>query len=436
MREIRKIQDRLAKKGVSDFEIFFGRSRGVTLEVEDQCLDSHEVENEMGYAIRVIKDGRMGFAYGTDLASIDWVVDSAQKSAYFEEASQAWGFSKVYPKVSNWDDSFLASDQEKIDRVRSMEAKAKSVDPRIEGVKQASYSDGASEITLAYSDGRVLHHEFTSYEMSLMVIARDSDSQTTFDSISSPFLKDLDGTHLATSTAKRALELLGGHRIKNYKGPIVLDRMVMTEIIGLLAPSTTVDNIHKKNSFLVGKKGQKIYSDLVTLIDDGVYRTGCNSRPFDAEGSASQTTLVVNQGTVQQFLYDAYWAGREGENSTGNAVRQEFLSRPKLNISNFYLKPGTASLGELFKKMENGIYVSEAIGMHTADPISGNFSVGIQGQVIKNGKKAASIRSMALTGNLHELLNRVVAVGSDLKFHGDCGAPSVLFSQAEISGES
>jgi PmbA protein len=124
-----------------------------------------------------------------------------------------------------------------------------------------------------------------------------------------------------------------------------------------------------------------------------------------------------------------------GTDNTGNAVRASFSSMPRVGGSNLYLAPGELSLEELFGLCGRGLYVTEVIGMHTADPISGDFSVGIEGMWIDGGMVAYPVRGVTIAGNMNEFLRDISAVANDLKFHSRCGAPSVLLSELTISGD-
>ena len=171
------------------------------------------------------------------------------------------------------------------------------------------------------------------------------------------------------------------------------------------------------------------------MIDDGLYPLGPETSPFDSEGTPCQTTKVIDKGVVKTFLYDSYWARKDKVNSTGNSLRDSTIDEPDLDITNFYVQKGETSHEDLIKKLEKGVLVTEVIGMHTADPISGDFSVGIQGFMIQKGTIGHPIKSVALSGNLHDFFSNVVEVGNNLKFHGNYGSPSLLIKEASISGD-
>lgn len=436
------IKDSLARKNFENFEIYLKRNKGISLEVKDLQLENLENQIHFGFGIRLLKDNRLGFAFGTDLSqtSLDYLIDQALLSSQVMLCDSNYDWTPVglnYPSLSNRDSSFeKKSLQEKIALALEMEKTARGYDSKIKNVRYVSYADSLEEICLFNSYGLYLTEKRTGHSLSIMAVSEEkSDSESSCETFFSPFWSDLNPKELALKAAKQAVDLLGGKKIPNYRGSAILYSRIVSDMLGILAPSATAENIHKKNSFLVGKKDKKIYSSEITLMDDGLYPKGEETKPFDDEGIPRQSTSLIEKGVVRQFLYDSYWARHDKTTSTGNATRGSPLHKPHLDISNFYLKPQEASFDDLMRQLDRGLLITEVIGMHTADPISGDFSVGIQGFIIKNGKEKIPFRSVALTGNLHEVFSRVIKVGSDLKFYGSIGAPSLLIDDLSVSGE-
>lgn len=439
---LNKIKNCATKKRIKDFEIYIEKVSGMTVEVKEGKVDSIDYDNSLGYGIRIIKNNRMGFSFGTDFSAdaIRFVVDRAVSSANHStpNVNNGWGMkTSHYPKIKNHDSSLKKrSKEEKISLAQKMEETALQYDKRVKRVRYANYQESYEEVHLFNSSGIELNHKKSDCELSMMAVAESrDDSEMAQDSVSSPFFEDLNPSQLGEGVAEEAVGRLGGQRIPNYKGPIVINPSVAVDMLEVLMPSLLAENIHKKNSFLIGKLGKTIYLPTVTLVDDGLYEKGERAFPFDAEGTPRQRTRVVDKGVVRQFLYDSFWANHDSCSSTGNSFRENPLSQPELAVSNFYLQKGKESPPRLFKKMNDGILITEAIGVHTADPISGDFSVGVQGYLIRGGKKSQPVRSVALAGNLHQLFANIDSVGSDLKFYGETGSPSILIREASISGE-
>jgi PmbA protein len=243
------------------------------------------------------------------------------------------------------------------------------------------------------------------------------------------------------SAGRKALERLGGKRIPTGVYPVLIRNQVASEFLSLLAHSFFADQVQKGKSPLKGKQGERFFSPLLTIVDDGLYLKGISTAPFDGEGMPSQRTVLVAQGELTHYLYDRYWANRENlfspgfqAESTGNSRRHGIKSPPGVGISNFFIVPGDLVFPKLLEGFLHGMVVEEVMGLHTVDPISGDFSLGCSGDWIDRGQKVHPVKSIAIAGNLFDLFRRVIGVGEDLRFFGDVGAPSLLIDELLISG--
>ncbi len=439
--ELQKIKEVLAKQKIRHYEIFVKQSQGTTIEVKDLKLNALENQNTIGFGLRIVENQRVGFGYGTDFSdtALDSIVHNTRSTALVMEVNPFFQMVQKMdslPGLKNRDQAFESiTALQRLQTALALEEEARRFDPRIQRVRYATYSDSKEETLLVNSAGLEASFESTGFSISLMAVAEEGEeSETSFESFYSPFFSDLNSQALAQLSASQAVALLGGKRIPNYRGPVIMNQQVGGEMLEVLSPSMTAENVHKKNSFLIGKMGKKIYADSVTLIDNGLYPKGEATQPIDDEGTPCQETLLIERGVVKALLYDRTWGKKEGTPSTGNAFREKATSVPQLTSSNFYLHPGSDSQEALMKKMGNGLLITEVIGMHTADPISGDFSVGVQGFEVKQGKKGPPFRSVALTDNLHHIFSKIIAVADDLKFFGSTGSPSFLVEEASVSG--
>jgi PmbA protein len=262
-----------------------------------------------------------------------------------------------------------------------------------------------------------------------------------WDFDASHFFKDLDVEKVGRSAGTKALERLGGKRIPTGVYPVLIRNEVASEFLSLLAHSFFADQVQKGKSPLKGKRGEKFFSPLLTIVDDGLYSKGISTAPFDGEGMPSQRTVLVAQGELTHYLYDRYWANRENlfspgsrVESTGNSRRHGIKSPPGVGISNFFIDPENIGIPKLLEGFLHGIVVEEVMGLHTVDPISGDFSLGCSGDWIDGGRKVHAVKSIAIAGNLFELFRRVIGIGEDLRFFGGVGAPSLLIDEVLISG--
>ncbi|MEE8328930.1 MAG: metallopeptidase TldD-related protein, partial [Thermodesulfovibrionia bacterium] len=158
---------------------------------------------------------------------------------------------------------------------------------------------------------------------------------------------------------------------------------------------------------------------------------------------------IVSGGMLQGFIHNTYTANKEGVMSTGNASRKSFKGLPNIEITNLYIEPGirqgsqltadrqahteTEKGKDLIKSVSRGLLILEAMGVHTANPVSGDFSIGISGLWIEGGKITYPVKEAIMSGNILELFKRIEGVGHDLRFYGKIGTPSLLIGQMDIS---
>jgi PmbA protein len=207
--------------------------------------------------------------------------------------------------------------------------------------------------------------------------------------------------------------------------------------MGIFASLLSSENVQKGKSLLSGKLGKKVISHKINIIDNGLLRGKLGSSPVDDEGVSCREKSLIREGILLGYLYNTYTAKKDGVSSTGNAVRRGFSGLPSVGISNLYIeavsKTNVMGLKEIFKSVDKCLYVTEAMGVHTANPVSGEFSIGISGLWIEKGEIAFPVKEAVISGNILSLFDNIEAVGDDLIFFGSIGTPSLLFGPTDIS---
>jgi PmbA protein len=262
---------------------------------------------------------------------------------------------------------------------------------------------------------------------------QNGDSQMGGDYGFSNYLDGLTIEKVAKSAAGYATELLGAGDAPTLKCPAVFRNSVIAELIEFLAPSFSAENIDKGRSMLAQKKGQLIFAEQITLVDDGLLPGGYATSPFDGEGIPSGKTILVDGGFCANFLYDGYYAKKFATDPTGSAQRG-IKSPPSIGFNNLYMTNGKKSLDQLCDGISRGILITDLMGVHTANPVTGDFSLGASGILIENGKLTRPVRGFAVAGNVLDVFRKMTDVGSDQKFFGNVGAPSARISEISISG--
>lgn len=432
---------RLKNLNPDQFELYFERRATTRIDSKDREIDTFSHAEDVGLAVRLIKDGRLGFSFTTSLekGAIQKAVDTAfEVASHMPEDPYAalHSFSSsVYPNVDNLDTRGLKVPlSQKMALAKELEAFTREADPRITGVRAASISENTTEIYLVDSQGEQIRQESTLYTASTDCKAEaNGDSQTGSEFGFSNYLDTLDVKSVAKQAADYAIERLGSQPAPTMQCPAVFRNSVVAELLDFLSASFSAENQDKGRSMLTGKIGQAIFSDHFTLIDDGLMDGGYGTSPFDGEGVPSRKTTLVDEGCLKGALYDSYYARKSGMEPTGSSVRG-IKSPPSIGFSNLYLQKGEKSFKQLLDGILKGILITELMGIHTANPVTGDFSLGASGILIEKGKLTTPVRGFAVAGNLLDVFRKITDIGSDLRFFGSVGAPSIRTGEISIGG--
>ena len=438
---INYLKNNLEKTDCDHYEIYISQVASTSIEVKDQNIDCFTTAQSTGLSLRVIKDSRIGFSYTTLLTpeSFDKIISNALTSGMNSSPDELYGFpdKPIHPVTHNLLDSHfnLLSKDNKIERLKQIERDSFAVDKRITKIRKASYYEQKVSRELVNSHGLNLSHSDTLFTTSIVVVAEENgDSQVGWDFDFNRFYSGLQTDTLGSSASKKALSLLGAQSTASFRGPVVLDSSVAYQFLGILAQSFMAESAQKKKSILQGKLDKKIFSEKLSIVDDGLYPGGMSTAPFDGEGVAKQRTDLVDRGIFTSFLYDTYCAKKDKTQSTGNSSRGSIKSPPHMGYSNLYIQAGKNSQDDIFSSVDRGLFVNDVMGIHTANPITGDFSLGINGFLIAGGKKGPPVKGMALSGNILDLFNDITLVGNDLRFYGKIGSPTIMIGEMDISG--
>jgi len=431
----------LVEDGGAQGEAYLQRRRQLKIEVREGRVETLQQAGDHGLGLRVIKDSRPGFAYTTDL-SREGLARVAREAVANAAAAAADAERRFPPPAAPVEGLFLYDEDvrrvpvpEKIDLALAMEREARATDARVNIIESSVYQDEEVEIEVANSAG--LSHAYRAAHFVVyldLVASADGDSQTGFAMDQALRYRDLKFTQVGREAARRAVDQLGAKPVPTRAMTVLLDPYVAGGFLGLAASALTGEAVLKGRSLFAGRVGQQVAAGHVTLVDDGTLADGVASAPVDDEGVPTSRTVLVDHGRLLGFLHNTYTAARLGGASTGNGTRGSFKSTPETGITNFYLEPGPADPAALMSDLTEGFLVTEVLGMHTANPISGDFSVGAAGRLIRNGQLAEPVRGVAIAGNIMELLLGIEGAANDLRFMGGVGAPTVRVKKMHLSG--
>lgn len=422
--------------GVFDsYELCFVSERLKKFEAADGALLTLEVKEEEGISLRGIKDGKMAFSYtyqkGDQAAAA--LIENAVGIAPFLEKDEFCIFPQrytTYPKVGIFDhDGLAVSDDVKIASLIEMESTMRALDKRIATTRNCELHEIEMQVRMLNSNGLEAESKKTIYSLGALAVAADREEVSWYDWSWSEKYGGLDAVRLGRKIAQKALSFLGGQVLNTGTFTGILTPGSACQMLDILSPSFLSENLYKNKTRLKDKAGQQCFSPLLTIIDSGMKGMGAFS--FDGEGVPSQENVLVKDGVFQGFLYDMYYANRLKERSTGNAVRGGIKDPPRCGARGFFIQNGA---GDGIAPFDGCVVIEELMGTHTANTVTGDFSVGAIGHY-HSGGGTMPFQGVIFSGNLYDLLMQVKAVGNDLTFYGSYGSPTLLIEGMKISGK-
>ena len=432
----------LEKQAVKQWEVFHKDSHSFRVEFKDGVMDTLQKARVSGLAVRVIRESRIGFSFTSalDASSLQKTVDTALSIAGVmpldPDATIAGPAPLPVLQGTIMDPSLRrVTEADKTEIARVIETKARLEDKRITTIRSAGYADTIVAIRLVNSNGLDAKGEAGFVSAWVQLMAEQNGEQEMaywMEQTRSP--KGINPETVASKAARRALDSLGGKSLPSARMPVIVENSVAVDLLHVLSHSFLAENHFKKLASPRIKLDEPIFSRNISIVDDGLDARGDYTFPFDGEGTPAQRTHVVEDGTLRSLLFDLSYAGKLKASSTGNCRRESFEGLPMNGVTNLLIEPGTSTVEELIAAAGSGLLVTELMGLHTANPVSGDFSVGASGFKIKDGKIDHPVKGIAIAGNLVDLFGSVLEVGDDFRYFGNMGAPSLLVESLSISG--
>jgi len=429
-----------ALKGGADFaEVYVKSARNLSVEVKGRVMDALESSTDFGYSLRVIRDKRLGFSFSTDMRDANTVIENALEASRWTEHDEHLCLPEPSGRnpLDIFDKEVSEIDEDAaLQKALSLESAALDTDRRITRVRKASASFSVKNVMIMNSKGVHDTYAATSCTAQLIVVAEDGDdSQMAWDFEGSRFLREVPFENVGETAARRALMLLGAKKAQALKADVILDNSVATEFLGLFASLLSSESVQKGKSLLAGRLNQAVVSPVISIYDDGGIPSKLGSRPFDDEGVATSRKFLIKDGVLLGYLYNCYTARKDGVISTGNAVKGSFSVLPTVGPLNLCISvsPAHVHTGGPSSLIDKGLYVTDAMGVHTANPVSGEFSVGVSGLWIEHGHLHHPVKEAIISGNLLDFFGKIKAAGDDLRFYGNLAAPSLLIADVDVS---
>jgi PmbA protein len=403
-------------------EAYVSRGSETDVRVYEGEIEHFVSAQSEGIGIRVIRDGRTGFAYaGTlDDAAILEVLGEARDNAEFGTEDEWAGLAHpddvdVVPQEL-WNEALAGFPTErKIELTKELERLTLGTDSRIR-VDDANYADAFVETAVATTTGIRRSGRENGCYVSVSTLADDGDeTQTGFGFSVGRSPDEFDLEKAAREAAERATRLLGAVKPPSRRTTVVLDPYVTAMFLGVISSTLNGEAVAKGRSLFKDRLGETVASAAFTLVDDPTDPRAYTATDIDGEGLAARRNALIDGGVLQQFVHSSYSARRVGAVSTGNAVRGGFKGTPGVGCLALQLRPGTRSQADLIADVDDGVLVQMVSGLHSGvNSISGDFSCGASGLLISNGQLGGPVREFTIASTLQRMLLDAVEVGNDV----------------------
>lgn len=425
--------DIAVREGADQSDCMVGAGQSTSVDVEKSAIKSSDVRIGGSISVRAFYRGGVGYA-STDKLDETSVIETATAAAQLARLAEPDPDFVSLPGAAEYeeipglfDPNVAGMDVAKvikmsIDNIDN--AKAVAGDANVSGGSSVSSRSWA----LANSLGVRASGRSSSIGIYTMVIVRKGDDVGTFyDFDNARQLSEFDPNGLGKSAAETALKFLGSRKVETMVVPVVLGPLAGISIFSSIASAANAEDIQRGRSFLIGKRGEQIGSDIIRIIDDPFIPGGLSSRKCDGEGVASQRTMIIEGGVLQTYLHNSYTANKAKERNTGHGTRGG------ISPTNLVPMLGEKTAKEIIGEIDHGLYINE--GGIQPNRITGEVSASVDfGFVIENGELAYPVKNTMVGGNFLEMLNNVDEVSVDYRYEPGTILPTVRIQSVSVAG--
>ena len=442
----RSVVERVIAAGadVAEASVHSGSHLSVKVRLGEPELVEEAGSRALG--LRVMVGQRVASTYTSDLSAAGQrtLIEDAMELARLSEPDEFAGppeasklsSSSQWTDLDTYDEAVSAvAGEEALDRALRGEKAAFAFDPRITNSEGSSFTRAAGVSALVTSGGFAGGDSGTYASIVVNPVADDEGGKkrSGYHWSASRHYADLeDSAAVGEEAARRTVAQLGASKLQTQELPVVFDRDAARSILGLLASCVLGGAIWRKSSYLVDRVDTQVASELVDIVDDPLLPRAPGSRAFDGEGLLSRRNVVVERGVLKTYLLDTYSARKLDLESTASASRSP-AGGIAASTSNLVLRPGDRSRDELVADTAHGLYVTGMMGFGF-NAVTGDFSRGASGFLIRNGELADPVSEVTVSLNLDRLLHRIDAVADDIEHRSAITAPSFRVSSMTLAG--
>ncbi|GAW94143.1 TldD/PmbA family protein [Calderihabitans maritimus] len=419
------------RKGGDFADIFIERRKTTSIGLEADKIERVNSGLEAGAGLRVISGDHTAYAYTNDLSreGLEQLAKVVSKAARGQARDLTIDFRQPKP---NWDIEIekmpdKVDIEDKVELVKTANEAARAVDTRVKQVT-VGYGDVYQRVTIANTEGVFVEDERVRTRLAINAVAAQGDIiQTGYEAAGGyrgfELFREISAEDLASSAAKRAVLMLQAKPAPAGKMPVVMaGEAGGTMIHEACGHGLEADLVQKKLSVYANRKGEKVASEQVTVVDDASLPGKYGSLRYDDEGTPGQRTVLIENGILKEYMYDKLTARKEKRDSTGNGRRESYQDRPIPRMTNTFIAPGKMDPEDIIRETKKGLLVKK-MGGGQVNTTNGDFVFDVaEGYLIEEGEITVPVRGATLTGNGPRVLQIVDMVGKDLGFAiGTCG---------------
>lgn len=410
---------KLARKVAEEAEVFVVSSKETPVGFEANRLKMLESSESTSVSLRVVKDGKIGFATTTRLDDPQVLVDMAVETARFgAEAKFALPTAQTYPQIEVFD-----SDVESVAIEDMVEIGRSLIDIMLghtpDLVCEAGVTRSVRTVNILNSRGGEASYRRSYFGIGIEgTLIRDTDMLFVGESDSSchpimEFREIANATMEQLELAKRSALIATGEL------PVIFTpKGVAGALLSPLVVAVNGKMVLEGASPLGGKQGELIFDERLSLYDDATLSYRPASRPCDDEGVPSRRTPLIERGVVASFLYDLQTAAMAGTGSTGSGSRAGG-GMPSPSVSAIVIEEGDTPFKEMVQDMKQGLVIEQLIGAGQGNILGGEFSGNVLlGYKVENGEIVGRVKDTMVSGNIYQALNRLLAIGSEARWVG------------------
>lgn len=407
-----------ALKKADEAEIYSQSSRETSFSTVLDKIEAVDSSYTVGYSLRVIKDGRLGFSFFTKPLQFDNALKDALYSAKFaKKLNMSFPERQKHKKVRGlWSRKLLDTMESDLSRM---------VLDMLDSAKEHKAHPVQGGLSLTYSNVSMLNSKNLSYEKKETSIGASLQSQ--FKESQSYYFdlsrKSVDVKKIADRSSILAEKFANAKPTRGEFDVLLHPAEVSSFLAQVLIPSLDGEDVFRKKSFFVGKLGEVVANEKISIYDDPEIPYGVNSDFCDDEGTRCSRKALIEKGVLKNFMYDLEAAYLTNNKSTGHGFKTGFMDYPDIMQTNVKIESKEHEKIEEF----NGVFIYGIIGMHNINPINGDFALEIvNGCFFKNGESGRAIRKCSIAGNFFELLKNL-RLADDEQNCGFYYGPSWIF---------